>query len=61
MHLRHSNIESAIQILKHACLNENSKLQNNIRCWQLFIDLLTSKYDLIYNSLNERKESEELD
>ena len=61
MHLRHSNIESALQILKYACLNVNSKLQNNIKCWQLYIDLLSSKYDAIYINLNEKKESEELD
>ena len=56
MHLRHNNIDSAIEIMKHACnrpnrrgkhaqpqtakKDEGGSLCNNIRAWSLYIDLL---------------------
>ena len=56
MHIRHNNIDSAIEIMKHACnrpnrrgknphpqatrKDEGGSLGNNIRAWSLYIDLL---------------------
>ena len=54
MHIRHNNIPSAIEIMKHACNKPYRKgkhpkatekdaggsLSNNIRAWSLYIDLL---------------------
>jgi len=56
MHLRHNNVDSAIEIMRHACSRPNRRgkephpqaakkdeggsLGNNIRAWSLYIDLL---------------------
>ena len=56
MHIRHNNVDSAIEIMKHACnrpnrrgkevksqstrKDEGGSLGNNIRAWSLYIDLL---------------------
>ena len=46
MHCRHGNLDSALEILKYACTNKKSKLNQNIKCWQFYIDLLLNLYDL---------------
>ena len=49
MHIRNDNIDSAIQILKHACNKpakksaESGSLMYNINAWSLYIDLLESQ------------------
>ena len=49
LHIRNNNIESAIQILKHACNKpakksaESGSLMYNINSWSLYIDLLESQ------------------
>ena len=42
MHIRHNNINSAIQILKYGVGNKKPKqnLVNNIRAWHFYIDLM---------------------
>mmetsp|Transcript_18187 Transcript_18187/g.31129 ORF Transcript_18187/g.31129 Transcript_18187/m.31129 type:complete len:106 (+) Transcript_18187:1438-1755(+) len=40
MHCAHGNLESAIHILGSATLSKRSRLSHNIKCWQLFLDLL---------------------
>jgi len=44
MHIRHNNIQSAIEIMRHGVSNKQPKqnLVNNIRAWSLYIDLLQS-------------------
>jgi len=49
LHIRNNNIESAIQILKHACNKpakksaESGSLMYNINSWSLYIDLMESQ------------------
>ena len=33
MHCKHGNIESAVEVLKYACMDSKCKLNNNIKCW----------------------------
>jgi hypothetical protein len=42
MHLRHNNVASALQIMKHAVSSKGSKqhLASNTRAWHFYIDLL---------------------
>lgn len=42
MHIRHGNVDSAIQIMKYAVGNKKPEqnLANNIRAWHFYIDLL---------------------
>jgi len=44
MHIRHNNIASAVEIMRHGVSNKQPKqnLVNNIRAWSLYIDLLQS-------------------
>lgn len=44
MHLRHNNLESALQIMKHAVNSKHQKqhLTSNIRAWHFYIDLLSA-------------------
>jgi len=55
MHVRHGNVDSAIEIMKFACnkpppsagmrkqkSSKGGSLVNNIRAWSLYIDLLES-------------------
>jgi pre-mRNA-splicing factor SYF1 len=55
MHIRHGNIDSAIEIMKFACnkpppsanmkrqkATKGGSLVNNIRAWSLYVDLLES-------------------
>jgi pre-mRNA-splicing factor SYF1 len=44
MHVRHSNLDSAIEILKYACCCKQSQLTHNLKCWQMLIDLLSAKH-----------------
>jgi len=46
MHCRHGNLDSAVEILKYACTDRQSKLAHNMKCWQFYIDLLLNQYDL---------------
>lgn len=46
MQCRHGNLDSALEILKYACTNKKSKLNQNIKCWQFYIDLLLNLYEL---------------
>jgi hypothetical protein len=42
MHIRLGNVESALEVMKYAVSNKQTKqnLVNNIRAWSLYIDLL---------------------
>lgn len=44
MHVRHNNLSSALQIMKHAVSNKRPKqhLVSNIRAWHFYIDLLSA-------------------
>ena len=44
MHIRLGNVESALEVMKYAVSNKQTKqnLVNNIRAWSLYIDLLQS-------------------
>lgn len=44
MHVRHGNLDSAIEILKFACFNHKSQLNLNIRCRQMLVDLHQAKH-----------------
>ena len=62
MHIRHNNVASAVEIMRHAVSNKKSKqnLVNNIRSWSLYIDLLHSCDELddaanAYDHVVERK------
>ena len=46
MHCRHGNLDSAVLIAQYACLNPNSKLNINIKRWQVFIDLVQNQFEL---------------